>query len=148
VAVQTRSCCTLRGLTLALFAVASQLAAGASVAATPRAELHQSHDENGVMKMRPVASLVLAPGKPATLAPGGYHVVLIDLTHALRPGDRFPLTWHFARTGDITVSAVVEKAGASEMQGPAGSSTPGMKMSCDDHPFGPAHICGGAELAL
>jgi copper(I)-binding protein len=72
------------------------------------------------MKMTPVAWLPLAPGS--------YHIMLSNLTHARKPGDRFPVTSHFARTGGITVIALVEKAGTGDVQGPTGSSTPGMKM--------------------
>src|SRR5690242_11476976 len=46
---------------------------------TDKAELHESFSEGGMSKMRPVASLALDPGKPIVLAPGGYHIMLMDL---------------------------------------------------------------------
>jgi periplasmic copper chaperone A len=93
----------------------------------PKAELHESYDDNGVMKMRPVASLTVAPGKPIVLRPGGYHIMLVDLAHALKEGDSFPITLHFADAGPVTVTASVEKAGASVMPAPS-ANMPGMKM--------------------
>ena len=65
------------------------------------------------MKMRPVASLTVEPGKPVTLAPGGYHIMLTGLKQALKQGDSFPVTLSFAKAGQVTATATVEKAGAT-----------------------------------
>jgi hypothetical protein len=93
---------------------------GASSPVAAKAELHESFDDNGVMKMRPVESLLVAPGKPLMLQPGGYHIMLIDLAHALTAGDTFPITLQFAKAGAVSASVSVQKAGAADM--------PGMKM--------------------
>jgi hypothetical protein len=90
-----------------------------------KAELHESYDDAGVMKMRAVGPLSVAPGKPIVLQPGGYHIMLIDLVHALKQGDSFPITLRFAKAGAVTVTAMVAKAGASQMPS---DSMPGMKM--------------------
>ena len=86
-------------------------AASTPVAAT--ADLHQTINDNGVMKMRPVQSLPIDPGKTVTLAPQGYHIMLMDLKQALREGDSFPITLTFEKAGDITAQAKVAKAGAA-----------------------------------
>ena len=52
---------------------------GVTTPITAEAALHQSIDDHGVMKMRPVASLPIAYDKPVTLAPGGYHIMLSGL---------------------------------------------------------------------
>ena len=57
-----------------------------------RVELHSTTMEEGVMKMRPVGRIELPAGKPVKLAPGGLHVMLIDLKQPLKPGDKVPLT--------------------------------------------------------
>ena len=101
---------------------------GASSPVAPKVELHESYEENGVMKMRPVASLPIPPGKPVKLAPGGYHIMLVGLTKPLTEGQSFPVTLHFAKAGEVTVNAMVEKAGAGGMDMPAGHAMPGMKM--------------------
>lgn len=96
---------TARGTPDTLTGVASPVAAAAG--------LHQSTDEAGVIKMRPVASLPLRPGKPLTLAPGGYHIMLTGLKQALVAGASFPVTLTFARAGAVTVVATVEPMGAA-----------------------------------
>lgn len=88
-----------------LTGVASPVAASAG--------LHESFDDHGVMKMRPVASLSVAPGKPVTLAPGGYHIMLMGLKQALVAGTSFPVTLTFAKAGKVTVTATVQALGAA-----------------------------------
>jgi hypothetical protein len=77
------------------------------------AELHRTVEQNGVMRMLPVEALDLEPGKKVLLAPGGYHVMLMDLKRQLKPGDTFPLTLTFAKAAPMTVTVTVEAAGAS-----------------------------------
>jgi periplasmic copper chaperone A len=86
---------------------------GITTPVAAKAELHQSFDDHGVMKMRPVAALPIEPGKPVTLAPGGYHIMLMGLKQALKQGDSFPVTLSFAKAGPLTASVTVEKAGAA-----------------------------------
>jgi periplasmic copper chaperone A len=90
------------------------------------AGLHETVNDNGVMKMRPVASLPVTPGKPLTLAPGGYHIMLMDLKQPLKEGDSFPVTLSFAKAGQVTATATVEKAGAAAMPGMGQGSMGGM----------------------
>jgi copper(I)-binding protein len=75
--------------------------------------LHQSSDDHGVMKMRAVGPLPIEPGKPVTLAPGGYHIMLSGLKQALKQGDTFPITLSFAKAGQVTATATVANAGAT-----------------------------------
>ncbi len=98
------------------------------IAAT--AELHQSRMHDGVMEMRPVASLPVGPGHDAILAPGGYHVMLMGLKQPLKPGDHFPLTVTFAKAGAVTTDVTVERAGASgpTLAKPGGADMNGMDM--------------------
>jgi copper(I)-binding protein len=85
---------------------------GITTPVSAKAELHQSVNDHGVVKMRPVADLSIEPGKPVTLAPGGYHIMLMDLKQPLKQGDSFPITLSFAKAGQITATVTVEKAGA------------------------------------
>lgn len=55
-------------------------------------EIHEMKMEGGVMKMRAMPRLELPAGKPVTLGPGGYHIMLIDLKKPLKKGDSVPLT--------------------------------------------------------
>lgn len=48
--------------------------------------------DGGVMKMRAIPSLALPAGTTVALKPGGYHVMLMDLKQAMKPGDVVPLS--------------------------------------------------------
>lgn len=76
-------------------------------------EVHRTVEQNGVMKMLPVEAIDLEPGKKVVLAPGGYHVMLMDLKRQLKPGDTFPMTLTFAKAAPMTVTVKVEAAGAA-----------------------------------
>jgi hypothetical protein len=84
-------------------------------------------DDKGVMKMDAVPTLDLPQGKPVTLKPGGYHIMLMGLKQQLKPGDQFPVTLTFASAPPVTATVTVGKAGAS---GPAamGNGMGNMKM--------------------
>jgi len=56
------------------------------------AEIHEMRMDGGVMRMSAVEKLPLPAGKPVELKPGGYHVMLMDLTAPLKAGDVVPLT--------------------------------------------------------
>ena len=103
---------------------------GASTPVAATAEVHESIDDHGVMKMRPVPSLALEPGKPVTLKPGGYHVMLTGVKAPLKAGDSFPITLTFAHAQPMTVTVKVEPMSAAAtnhgaMQGM--QDMPGMK---------------------
>lgn len=91
---------------------------GASSPVAARAELHESFTENGVSRMRPVGPLQIEPGKPLTLAPGGLHIMLMGLKQPLKTGETFPVMLTFAKAGEVTANAKVEKPGAAHHQMP------------------------------
>ncbi len=76
------------------------------------AQLHESFTENGVAKMREVPALPVESGKPVTLAPNGYHIMLMGLKQSLKPGDTFPITLSFDKAGQVTATVTVQQAGA------------------------------------
>ena len=94
---------------------------GVSAPIADKAQLHSTMNDNGVMKMRPIAELPVKHGGEVTLKPEGMHVMLIDLHHPLKAGDTFPVTLTFAKAGKIDATVTVEKAGT-------GSAMPGMHM--------------------
>lgn len=64
--------------------------------AARKAEIHLSSMTGGVMRMqRQEAGVEIAPGKAVTLAPGGYHIMLLGLTKQLKSGDKVPATLVF-----------------------------------------------------
>ena len=80
----------------------------ASSDAAKTVELHQTTSEAGVMKMRPVTSIRIPPGGKVEMKPGGYHVMLIGLTHDLKPGDKVPVTLKFDQGPEVQVEAPVK----------------------------------------
>ena len=77
-----------------------------------RAELHESFTEQGVSKMRGIAALPITAGNPVTLAPGGYHIMLMGLKQQLKEGDSFPVTLTFDHSGQLTTTVTVRRSGA------------------------------------
>lgn len=80
---------------------------GVASPAAATVEMHRTAVEAGVMKMRAVNRIQLPGGKAVTLAPGGLHLMLVDLRQPLKPGDRVPLTLTVQRAdGNRSVFAV------------------------------------------
>lgn len=86
-----------------------------------RSEPHNTIDDNGVMKMRPLADIEVRAGERVELKPGGMHLMLTGLKAPLRIGQSFPLTLNFEKAGTVSVMVAVEKAGAT-----GGHAMPGM----------------------
>ena len=74
-------------------------------------EIHEMTMDGGMMKMRAVDKLVLPAGKAVDFKPGGYHMMLMDLTQPLKVGDTVPLmltiTDNAGNKQTIEVKAVV-----------------------------------------
>jgi copper(I)-binding protein len=66
---------------------------------------HGATDEP--MTMREVESIELPGGEPVTFAPGGLHVMLVDLADPLEEGERFDLTLTFDGADDLVVDVEV-----------------------------------------
>jgi copper(I)-binding protein len=73
--------------------------------------------DNGVMKMRPVnGGLTVPPGQSVTLAPGGYHLMMLGLTAPLKKGGTVPVTLKFENAGEVKVTLDIEGIGAMDNQ--------------------------------
>jgi hypothetical protein len=82
----------------------------ASTPVAEKAELHTHLVENGVMKMRPVDGINIAPNSTIELNPGGLHIMLMGVKAPLKEGATFPLTLTFQKAGTISVLVQVESA--------------------------------------
>lgn len=83
------------------------------------AEIHTMAQEGGVMKMRPIDSLALPAGKTVELRPGGYHVMLLDLTQPLKEGDSVPVVLTFADKAGRRTTQEVKATVRALTAGPA-----------------------------
>jgi copper(I)-binding protein len=85
---------------------------GASCDIAGQVELHETAMDGGVVSMRPVGGILINPGIATRLAPGGLHVMLMDLKRPLKDGDNVTLTLTFERAGKRTVIVPVARTGA------------------------------------
>jgi copper(I)-binding protein len=91
-----------------------------------RVEIHEMAVDNGVMKMRPLdKGLAIEPGKTMKLAPGGYHLMLLDLKTQFKQGDKVPVTLEFEKAGKVQLTLDVQGVGA---QAPGGDHSGGHMM--------------------
>jgi copper(I)-binding protein len=102
-----------------------------------KVEVHEMSMNNGVMTMRPLEKgLTIDAGKTVKLAPGGYHLMLMDLKHPLKRGDKLAITLEFEKAGKVQVSFDVQGVGATAPAAGGGTGggsemkkmAPGMKM--------------------
>ena len=83
-----------------------------------KVEIHEMAMNNGVMKMRPLDNgLAIEPGKTVKLAPGGYHLMLMDLKQPFKAGEKVPVTLEFEKAGKVAVSLDVQAVGAQSPSG-------------------------------
>ena len=70
--------------------------------------IHQtSTDASGMTGMSPIEKLPIPAGATVTLAPGGYHIMMMGLTQALAAGSTLELRLVFEHAGEIPVSAAI-----------------------------------------
>src|SRR4029450_5295932 len=77
-----------------------------------KVEIHEMAMNNGGMTLGPRGKGVpVEAGKTVKLAPGGYHLMLMDLKIPLKQGDKVPLTLEFEKAGKVTLSLDVQGVG-------------------------------------
>jgi protein SCO1/2 len=79
--------------------------------AAERAEMHATTRADGIMKMRPVASVDIPAGGRLSFQPGGLHAMLVGIKQPLKAGGRLPLTLVFQRAGQLRFEAVIQGLG-------------------------------------
>jgi copper(I)-binding protein len=70
-------------------------------------EVHKTTMEEGVMKMEHIAALEVPAKSEVLLKPGDYHVMLIDVSTTLAPGDTLPITLNFEKSGEMALDVEV-----------------------------------------
>jgi hypothetical protein len=100
---------------------------GGSTDAAAKVEVHEMTTKDGVMKMREIeGGLPIAPGATIRLAPGGFHLMLVDVKKPLKQGDKVTVALNFEKAGKKEIKLSVLGVGA---KGPDDSSAePGASM--------------------
>lgn len=73
-------------------------------------EIHTSSEQAGVMRMSQLDALTIPAQGSVALAPGGDHIMFIDITDRFEPGDTELLTLLFEKAGPQRVSFVTRDA--------------------------------------
>ena len=82
-----------------------------------KSEIHEMKVEDGVMTMRPLANGVEIPAHgTVTLAPGGFHLMFMELKAPFAAGGKLPVTLTFETAGTVETFLHIEAIGA---KGPA-----------------------------
>ncbi len=93
----------------------------ASTPAAASVEIHTMNlDAHGVMRMREIDGIALAPKAKVQMKPGaGLHLMLIGLKAPLKEDASFPMTLEFERAGKVEVKVIVgpPKPGGAEAGG-------------------------------
>lgn len=77
---------------------------GGTSEAVETVQIHQMTMEGDVMKMgRAEGGLEIPAGEAVTLAPGGYHLMMIGLRNPLVEGECVEVTLQFEQAGDVSV---------------------------------------------
>lgn len=109
---------------------------GGTTAVAGKLEVHQMSMSDGVMKMHPVeGGLAIEPGKTVKLAPGGYHLMMVDLKQPFKQGETVPVTLQFEKAGKVAVSLNVQGIGGAA-PGAGGGAMMMMKKDPDHSQHG------------
>jgi copper(I)-binding protein len=85
---------------------------GITSPAAPSVVIHETVEEAGVARMRPLDAPVIPAGQTLAMQPGGIHIMLMGLSAPLKEGERLPLTLTFGSAGALTVEAEIAPIGS------------------------------------
>lgn len=74
--------------------------------------LHQSSTRTGMGRMRMVERLDVPAHGEVALAPGGYHLMLMDAAKPVQPGQTVPVTLQFSDGSTLTTGFLAKPANA------------------------------------
>jgi hypothetical protein len=83
---------------------------GAQTSACAMLMLHRSMQSGGMSSMEDVASVPVAAGGTVTFAPGGYHLMCMDPSPAMKPGNTVTVMFKFADGSKATANFAVRNA--------------------------------------
>ena len=116
---------TVGGVYVTLTSPVDDRLLGARSPVAGHAEVHEMTMEGNVMRMRELTGgLRLPAGQAVALAPGGLHVMLVDLKQPLAAGQVIPVQLRFEHAPQVDLQVRVAPVGA---QRPGGMAMPGME---------------------
>lgn len=71
------------------------------------AEIHESVEVNGMMRMREITPFVVQAGETVSFRPAGKHIMLMGLKEALQEGETLELTATFSDGNTVEVQAAI-----------------------------------------
>jgi len=81
---------------------------GVSSPVAGRAEIHETVEQDGEMVMQPVESVPIGPDEEVSFEPGGYHIMLFDLTEPLEVDSTVTVVLEFEHAGQVPIEAIVQ----------------------------------------
>ena len=82
---------------------------GGSSEAAGSVEIHTTREIDGYMRMEKLPGVALAAGEQVSLAPGGTHLMLLDLVYMPRPGEMIALCLKLASGQEVCTEAEARK---------------------------------------
>ncbi|MGY3232078.1 copper(I)-binding protein [Luteibacter sp. HA06] len=86
---------------------------GASSPDYADAMIHRSSTDGGMGRMEMVDSVPLPPKGTVAFSPGGYHVMLMDAKHPVKPGDKLVVTFKLSDGETLPVTLLARPANAT-----------------------------------
>ena len=83
---------------------------GASSPACGMLMLHKSEDMGGMMHMDDMTTIDVPAKGTLKFSPGGYHLMCMDATSAIKPGNTVDVTLQFAGGAALTAKFIVKNA--------------------------------------
>lgn len=84
-----------------------------------KVEMHETVEENGVMKMKPVTSVDIPAKGEVAFAPGGKHLMLWGVNDTAISRGKMELTFLMANGDRLLVDAVIRQPGTAAAASPA-----------------------------
>jgi copper(I)-binding protein len=73
-------------------------------------EIHATQEQSGMMRMSRLDSLAVPADSDLQLGPGGYHLMLVEISDTFVPGDSVLVTLIFEKAGAMDVNFTVRDA--------------------------------------
>ena len=74
-----------------------------------RIEIHRSVEKDGLMSMQPVSVLAISSGETVRLAPGGFHLMMMNPLKTLVPGNKVVVTIGYDDQSTQDIEMMVRK---------------------------------------